>query len=367
MKKIIHIQVVPQLSGVQQVSLDILKGLGPDFDKYILFGGRSEDDSFNKNFEEYGIKVIYVESLARNISLKDIKAFWDLYVFFKINDFDIVHTNSTKPGILARVAAKLAGIKQVYHTVHGIAFHQHEPRLKRFFYYSLEIISSLFGDLNITVNKYYLKYYPRLFCKSQAVYNGVDFSKLTVQKRNSSDCINIGFFARLDQQKDPLTFIHIVNHLLENKMLHHKVHFYLAGDGELREQCLDLIKRLNLNKTITYVGWVSNKSDFFNGIDILCQPSLWEAFGLNLAEAGYFSIPCVASNVEGIPEVVLHDKTGILCPAQNVKLFSEAIAKLVNDAEYRALLSAQAAKNVKVNFQQSTMVKHYKELYLNNE
>jgi len=363
MKKIIHIQVVPQLSGVQQVSLDILKGLGPDFDKYILFGGKSENASFDQYFEKYGIKVIYIESLARSISFKDISAFWDLYTFFKKNHFDIVHTNSTKPGILARVAAKFAGVKQIYHTVHGIAFHQYEPRLKRFFYYSLEIISSLFGDLNITVNKYYLKYYPRIFCKSQVVYNGVDFSELTVQKRHSSDCINIGFFARLDQQKDPLTFIHIANYLLENKMLQHKVHFYLAGDGELREQCLDLIEKLNLNEVITYVGWVSNKSDFFNEIDILCQPSLWEAFGLNLVEAGYFSIPCVTSNVEGIPEVILHEKTGILCPAKNLKLFSEAIAKLVNDNEHRLLLSAQAFSNVEEKFQQSTMVSAYRDIY----
>lgn len=366
MKKIVHIQVIPQLSGVQQVSLDILKGLDNSFDKYILFGGKPLDNSFNQYFEEHNIKVVYIESLARDISLDDFQAFWDLYTFFKKNNFDIVHTNSTKPGIIARVAAKMARVKQVYHTVHGIAFHQHEKPTKRFIYYLLEIISTLFGDKNITVNKYYLKYYPRIICKSLAIHNGVDFSELKVNRRKTDNCVNIGFFARLDKQKDPLTFIKIVKALTEQKQLTQNVHFYLAGDGELREQCLELIKKLKLNEVITYVGWVSNKSDFFNKIDILCQPSLWEAFGLNLVEAGYFAIPCVASDVEGIPEVIKHNETGILCPAQNVEVFSEAITKLVNDTEYRLLLSEQAAIYVKKYFQQATMVDEYQKLYLSD-
>ena len=365
MKKIVHVQVIPQLSGVQQVSFDILKGLDNHYDKYIIFGGEEKDSKVHDIFESKGITVIYIDSLKRNISLMDFNAAFDLYKIFRKYNFDIVHTNSTKPGVIGRIAAKIAKVPKIVHTVHGIAFHKYESNLKRFFYYSLELGSCLFGDVNISVNKFYLRFYPRFICKSVSIYNGVDFSQLKVNKISSGNCINVGFFARLDKQKDPITFIRIVNFLYNNKLVNKNVHFYLAGDGELKGECLHLIKELELCGLITYVGWISDKSEFFNDIDILCQPSLWEAFGLNLVEASYFGIPCVASNVEGVSEVIEHDKTGLLCPPQNIRSFSEAIAKLVNNSSYRLALGTEASVKVKKEFQLSMMVNQYKEIYLN--
>ena len=363
MKKIVHVQVIPQLSGVQQVSLDILKNLGSEYDKYIIFGGENGNDTFEAIFRANDINIIYIKSLHRSISLLDFKAFIELYRLFKKYRFDIVHTNSTKPGIIARVAAKLAGIEKIIHTVHGIAFHKYEPPLKRLFYYFIEIVSCAFGDRNISVNSYYLKYYPQFICKSLSIYNGIDFSQLKREEKSQNNTVNIAFFARLDEQKSPNTFIEIINYIVKNNLNTTKAHYYLAGDGELKEACLELISKLELGEHITYVGWVSDKSSFFNKIDILCQPSRWEAFGLNIVEAAYFGIPCVASNVEGIPEVIINGSTGILCEAGNVEMFSSALVKMINNPLYLSSLSEGAKKHVTENFQLSSMVNSYTKIY----
>jgi glycosyltransferase involved in cell wall biosynthesis len=275
-----------------------------------------------------------------------------------------VHTNSTKPGVIARVAAKFAGIEKIVHTVYGIAFHKYEPLLKRSFYYLIEILSCTFGDRNIVVNRYYLKYYPKFIGKTLSIYNGIDFSQLkTEDKNHNNNTVNIAFFARLDEQKSPITFIHIVDYIVKNNLNIRYAHYYLAGDGELKEDCLKLISKLELNKHITYVGWVSDKSKFFNTIDILCQPSRWEGFGLNIVEAAYFGIPCVASNVEGIPEVIINDSTGILCEAGNIEMFSNALVKVINNPILLKNLSESAKSHVTENFQLSSMVNSYAGIY----
>lgn len=363
MKKIVHVQVIPQLSGVQQVSLDILKNLGSEYDKYIIFGGEKGDEKFESIFRINDINIIYIKTLHRSISLLDFKAFIELYRIFKKYRFDIVHTNSTKPGIIARIAAKFAGIQKIIHTVHGIAFHKYEPLLKRLFYYFIEIISCAFGDRNISVNRYYLKYYPRFICKSLSIHNGIDFSQLRIEEKSHENTINIAFFARLDEQKAPQNFIKIVDHIVKNNLNTTDTHYYLAGDGELKEDCLKLISTLELAEHITYVGWITDKASFFNKIDILCQPSRWEAFGLNIVEAAYFGIPCVASNVEGIPEVIINGSTGTLCEEGNVEMFSNALVKLINNPIYLKKLSEDAKKHVTENFQLSSMVNSYAKIY----
>ena len=77
-----------------------------------------------KQFEKAGVKVFLLDELKREICWSDITAFRKIYSLCKREKFDIVHTNSTKPGIVGRIAATLAGVPFVVHTVHGLAFHR---------------------------------------------------------------------------------------------------------------------------------------------------------------------------------------------------------------------------------------------------
>ncbi|MEQ5196998.1 glycosyltransferase, partial [Klebsiella pasteurii] len=170
----------------------------------------------------------------------DIFAFNELFKIFKKYQFDIVHTNSTKPGFIARISARLAGIKKIIHTVHGISFHKNTPFISRLLFYIVEIISLHFGHFNVTVNQFYLRYY-KIFPskKSFCIYNGLDFSKLDNNNKNIFySNINLLFVGRLDKQKDPLTLInafYLCHKRYNNLILH------IVGDGELFDKCINLI------------------------------------------------------------------------------------------------------------------------------
>ncbi|WP_047609284.1 glycosyltransferase family 4 protein [Rahnella aquatilis] len=360
--KIAHVQVIPKLSGVQQITLDILSGLN-DFNgpiEKIVICGDLIDNEFVGVFNNENIKVISIPSIKRSIGLHDIRCFIELYKLFKKNRYDIVHTNSTKPGIIARVAAKCAGTQKVIHTVHGIAFHAHTNILIRVFYYTLENIATLFGDVNITVNKKYTKYYPLV--KSKVIYNGVDFNKLNPVNKKIDDEIHFAFLGRLDEQKNPLEFIQAVDLVLKKYIGEKRLRFSLAGDGELRNDCESMISKLGLSSNFNMPGWVKNKDEFFNDVDVLCQPSRWEAFGLVFVEAAYYSIPSIATKVEGIPEVVLDGYTGLLYESGAEQL-AKCMLKYIESPELITECGENARDYVTKNFTKEKMVSEYSAVY----
>lgn len=363
MKKIAHVQVMPKLSGVQQISLDILCGLvNKDIKKYVICGSGNNDElevQFREVFSENNIEVITVSSLKRNIGLHDIRCFIELFRLFKKERFDIVHTNSTKPGIIARIAAKISGVPKIIHTVHGIAFHKHESPLKRVMYYILENIASLFGDENVTVNKIYRKYYP--FVKSKVIYNGVDFNSLNFQTKTNDDTIHFAYMARLDEQKNPLEFIKAIKIVVDSHP-QVPVRFTLAGRGELEDKCIRLIAQLGLTNIIKMPGWISDKNTFYNSVDVLCQPSKWEAFGLVFVEAAYFHIPSISRSVEGIPEVIRDGNTGLLYSGDENDL-AHKMMFIINEQNKIQELGLAAHDYVINNFNQKNMVDEYVKLY----
>lgn len=97
--KILHIQVLPKLSGVQKVSLEIFKKLNNEkYDKYILFSdsiGYGDRAECIKEFEATGAKVLFSKLLKREIGISDFPALFELYKLCKREKFDIVHTNSS--------------------------------------------------------------------------------------------------------------------------------------------------------------------------------------------------------------------------------------------------------------------------------
>lgn len=368
--KIAHVQVIPHLSGAQQVSLDIFSSLkGGEYELFMICGEiKDYSEDFVEKFKQIGVTLIEVPSLKRELGKHDLTAFKELYDVFKKYNFDIVHTNSTKPAILARIAARLAGCKQVIHTVHGVAFHKHIPIVRRFFFYFAELFSLYFGHQNITVNNYYKKYYP--LANTKTIYNGVDFSafKVEAEKCKLPNSINFAFFARLDDQKNPFEFIKAIHLLYLDGVLdnYKDVRFTLAGDGELMSECIELVKKLGLESQIEIKGWIRDKNTFLNTVDVICQPSKWEAFGLVFVEAAYFNIPAIATKVEGIPEVVLDGETGLLYSDGEVGL-KNCILELIENRELIKKLGLNAKNRALCLFSKERMVANYHDVYFNRK
>lgn len=365
--KIAHVVVKSELAGSQQVCLDILSSIqSSNIKKYLICGDIKDIDStFVNLFSKLNVEIIELKSLKTELSLEDIKAFFLLYNIFRTYQFDIVHTHATKPGVIARVAARFAGVKKIIHTVHGISFHKRILIHKRTFFFILENLSTVFGHHNITVNKFYLTKYPLV--KSKTIYNGINFVNLIPNKEKSlNKIITIGFLGRLTDQKNPLDFIEIIRKLNNDITIKNKFKVIIGGGGELLTKCLELVNTYNLKSLITFEGWVEDKSKFFNAIDILCMPSKWEAFGLVFVEAAYFKIPSVSSDVEGIPEVVKHNETGLIFKDGDLSNAATHLTNLINNPDLINKLGENARISAMKNFSVDKMVDSYKEIYFNN-
>lgn len=362
--KILHIQVFPKLSGVQKVSLEIFKRLPENFDKYILFSGNTEYGDISecqKAFEETGAKVIFSDKLKREISLDDLAALKEIQDICKREKFDIVHTNSTKPGIVGRIGATLAGVPFVVHTIHGLAFHKFVKPHKWAFYWMCEMFASLFCDHITMVNSYYMKYFGWCKRKISVIYNGLRFKDFPVTETEprTDGMTRILFVGRLDIPKNPLFLMEVSKRICEK---YPNVSFTIVGNGEFYEECKEFKQTHGLDR-VSFEGWQSNVHKFYRTHDILVVPSIYEAFGLIFLEAGYYSLPSVATNVEGIPEVIEDGKTGFLSDPKDIESFQANLERLIESPQLRKAMGKAARERVTSLFDSDKMAAKYIDLY----
>lgn len=368
MKKILHILVYPQMAGSQRISLDILRNLPDDeFEKYVLFGTEisgAKREECQRLFESAGVKVIYLNSLKRAIGLSDFKALIDIYRLCRKNHYDIVHTHSTKPGVIGRIAAYIARVPNVIHTVHGLSFHDYVKFPRWQFYWLCEMIASLFCDRIVLVNRYYMRYFRWFRSKTSTIYNGVDFSRFTSmptpQHGPNSSGINILTIGRLDTPKDPITLLKAARIVVQQVP---NVHFTLVGNGELFKDCERFIRENGLESHVVLAGWQDDVFPFYSTHDIFVLTSIYESFGLIFVEAGFHGLPSVATSVEGVPEVVKNGETGLLVPARDYEGVAREILRLAGDSQMRDDMGQKARKWVTSQFTIDRMVQSYLKLY----
>ena len=367
MKKLLHIQCLPKLSGVQNISYEILKGLpSQEYDKTIMFSADGSEES-KKNiidaFKSIGVRVVFSSNLIRELNfVKDIKAFFEIYRFCRKEKFDIVHTHSSKPGVVGRIAATFAKVPYVVHTVHGLSFHKFVKFPKWQFYFLCEMFASLFCKKIVLVNKFYGKYFHLFKNKTSTIYNAVNYEKFAgiEQKQNNDERINVLFVGRLDAQKNPLCLLRSARIVISKNS---SVHFTLVGDGEFYSECKRFITENNLSDNIYLAGWQKNPGIFYADADVFAASSIYEAFGLMFVEAGYFSLPVCATNVEGVPEVVQEGVSGFLCEPNDDEALAENILKFCNDKELRQNMGKESYRIATELFTINAMIQGYRKLY----
>jgi glycosyltransferase involved in cell wall biosynthesis len=112
---------------------------------------------------------------------------------------------------------------------------------------------------------------------------------------------------------------------------HYDVRVIIAGNGEEKDNLIRLVKDLQLEQCVSFVGWVEDKEKFFNEIDIFCLPSLHEPFGIILLEAMANAIPIIATSVEGPSEIMRSRQDGLLCiPGSFSELATKIAYMLIN-------------------------------------
>lgn len=184
---------------------------------------------------------------------------------------------------------------------------------------------------------------------------GVDMTQFKPKKRRARKKTVIGAVSRLSVEKG-MSYLVEAFALLTQR--HSDVSLQIAGDGPEEEVLKALSRKLGVEDGIEFRGWVEHTElpAFLQGIDIFALPSTYEGFGVAAAEASAMALPVVATNVYGIPDVVVDGETGLLVPAKDPAALAAALGRLVEDHDMRIALGEAGREYVasQYDWQQNT-------------
>lgn len=367
MKRILHFQLMPLLSGPQNVMLHILEAL--NFEEYDIFvasqpGGPMVDEVIKR-----GYKYIPLPLLKHAISVLDIIVFIQLVIVFKKYKFDIVHTHSSKPGFLGRIAAKIAGVPLIIHTGHGAPFHDYQSAGTHRFYVELERIGALFCDRMVFVNNsirlYYLAHKMIEPGKCKTIYNAVSkdtlshIESLASLRRPHTDRVTIGSILRFSEAKNIIQTINVAIRICQKRK---DVNFIFVGNGEYYGLCLQMVTTHRMLDRISLPGWQINTAEWLSKFDAFILYSIFEGLPMSIIEAMHFSLPVIGSDLPGIAELVDISNGWLISPNQPEKL--EAELHLIIDTKDTFLQKGQISKmKVKELCSYDDFIKGYIALY----
>ncbi len=375
--KVLHIITRLDKGGSAENTFLTLKGMDKARYDVALINGPAEDPTQDRrqHIEELGIKYFYLPQLVRNISLfKDIRAFLKIYRHLKKEEYEIVHTHTSKAGFLGRIAAKLAGTPIIIHTPHGHVFFGYFGPLKTKYFILLEKFGSLITDRIIALTNREkndtIDFKVAKEDKLVVIHSGIELDKFTqsATQDNQSLKLNLGIpekalivgtAGRLVPIKGPEYLVRAAKKVLQ---IYKNVFFLFAGDGHLKEDLTALARNLGVEKNILFLGWRDNAAGMISLFDIFVLPSLNEGMGRVLVEAMSLEKPIIASNIGGIPDLIFHGKNGFLVPPRNSDELTQYIGLLLED-EYKRKIMGQEGKRVSQNFSAEKMVQKIESLY----
>lgn len=370
---ILYVITKLELGGAQKHLLTLMRNL--NHKKYNLFLFTADSGLLMPDFLSIdNIKVRQSVFLDRPINpFRDTAALIELVNFIKKNKIQIVHTHSSKAGILGRIAAKLAGVKIVIHTVHGWSFNDYQPLFLRTVFIWLERLTAKFSDILIVVSEHDMR--KGLMCrigdasKYKIIRYGINYSEFKPDGGNAreklginSDDLVVGMVACFKPQKAPLDFVRMAFKVRRDFS---SVKFILIGDGILRKKIERLIRRLGLDNTIILSGWQKDIPFFLSAIDVFVLTSLWEGFPIAILEAVSAGVPIVATNTGGICEIIKDGENGLLVKQKDIGAMAESLLRLLRSKDLRRRFAGQASRILKTDFYFQNMVEKTSVLYDN--
>jgi glycosyltransferase involved in cell wall biosynthesis len=376
--KLAHLQLLPLVTGVQTVTLAEFKHLDrQNFEPVLIC---KEPGPLTDAMTHEGVHSEFVPSLIRPIS-----PWHDLRALFQLNDRlqairpSILHTHSSKTGILGRLAGRLKGVPAVVHTVHGFAFPYATSRLVRWTYYLLEYLGGKLCDAVIVLSEEDRQIAVRKLrlapAKVHLIPNGVDLAAYGAGDEESRrkiraevfhvydrDTVCIGMVGRLWRQKNPLCLLRAAQRVLQNSH-GSSVKFIFIGDGELRSELEREIAEAGLQEHIQLLGWRTDVPTLLQSLDIFALPSMWEGMPLAILEAMASSLPCVVSNIPGNRDLVADAREGYLFPSDDDERMADRLLELLRSPEARVSMGTRARAKVAAQFTLAHRNDRIQELY----
>ncbi len=369
--RVLHIHVLPVITGSGINTFLTMDGLK---EKYQMEMACAPGGPLNELVVEHGMTVHPIKNFVSEMAFfKDLHALWQVYRLLRKRRFDLVHTHNSKGGFIGRFAAFLASGPPVIHGVHGFAFHQNEPWLRRTLFFTLEKIAKYWSAKVICISQPLVDLWVQ--CKLAApekiskIYSGIEVNKFKKKVNRSkirkelgldSKDIAIGQVSKLWEGKGHEDIINAAPALVE-KVPQAKIIF--IGEGPLLEKLQKMTTEKNVQDNFIFLGYRSNIPELTQALDIAVLASHFEGMGRVILEAMAVGLPIVASRVGGIVDLVIDNETGLLVDPHTPSQLTLALTKLAQDPDLRKKMGALGQQRVDERFTSAMMIDQIDSLY----
>lgn len=372
--KIVHIISNLSLGGAQVLVFDILKNLKKknDLELSVI---TIDSGEYIENYNKAGIKVYDLKEKG----LVNPKIYSKLKKILKEINPDIVHTHLNKADFYGRIAAKRAGVPVIVSTCHNYSTTHDgaDVNKKSMFDRIDDLVISYSGSFLIAISEVVKQYLINRNSKfeniTEIIYNGVNINKekyilqnneLSVFRKKfniSDDDYVITISGRIEKQKGHSFFIESVKDFLKEKK---NIRILFLGDGSLKKDIETLVKADDLSEYVEFLGFQKEPEKFIEISDLICVPSLWEGFGLVVIEGMIKRKIVLASDVGGIPEIIISDVNGFLFESLNKNSLLENLEKIYNCKIDPEMIRENALNTVKNKFDIQKNSELYYQSYL---
>lgn len=369
------------IGGAQENTLLTCEGLQARGHEVTLISGPTAGPEGNlvPRARGAGYRFIELPELIRAVNpWYDARARRELRVLLTRLRPDVVHTHSSKAGIIGRFAADDARVPIVVHTIHGMSFNRTQPWYVRRLYAWLERLAARRTHAIVAVADAMIEQSvaagiaPRR--KFRTIYSGMEIERFTPGRHDRAavrrewgiaerdESIVVGTIARLFRNKGYEQLIPIMARAAGREP---RLRFVWVGDGLQRRHYEAELRRFGLAERTHLVGLVPPDEipRMIAGFDILAHTSQWEGLPRAVVQALLMQTPAVAFALDGTPEVVLDRVTGRLVAAGDEAGFADALVELAESAELRSQLGRAGRAHCVERFDWRRMVESLEELY----
>ena len=363
--KVLYVFAALPVGGAEEVLITEVEGLDKTrFDPLVCV--LSEKGPVGERIENRGFPVVALHRMKSHRF--DHRIIRDLYRLIKDQKVDVVHTHlydGNKYGRLAGRLARVPGLISHYHNVYA------RRRIK---YHLINRVLSTLNDRILAVSqavKESVVRYDRISPeKIEVLYNGIDPSRFRGGFEHSDlrrklgvrpEDFLIGVVARLEEQKGHIYLFRALRQLIPDFP---QIKILVVGEGTLRPVLEAKVKEMGFSEQILFLGTRTDIPEILASLDLFILPSLWEGFGLALAEAMSMGIPVVATAIGGVDEVICSGHDGLLVPPGEVPSLVAAVREVILDPRKYREMGKRGKETVGNKFTRAHHLARLQDLYL---
>jgi len=351
---IVHVVQHLKPGGIESFALEFQRAARPYFDVHII------------SLEHHNVKGYWnnIDGCRDFIHALNKKPGWQANIFTQLKDFFqkikplYVHTHHIGPLVYGGIAARLANVDNLIHTEHD-AWHLANVKARVLQKVIMRLVHPIYvADANFVAEQInILMPSQKRSLKPIVITNGIDTEKFKPSMTRKKVLLKkahlpielkfIGCAARLESVKAHHVLIKAMSQLPDN------IGLLLAGTGSLQDELTQLVRKLNLESRVFFLGHIEDMTYFYPLLDVFCLSSSNEGLPLSPLEAQSCGVPAVLTDVGGCKEAICN-KTGLVVPPNNPTLLAQAITQVLqqnNPPSPRVFIENQRSIN--------TMIKQY--------